>query len=129
MSLELTLLVWSTTLFGGYIGVQSLLYRMQHGVMFAVTGRDNETGPTPMSARSERALRNLIESYAVFVALAVAIELSGRSDGLTQWGALFYFWARWVYLPLYVFGVPYVRSLVWTISALGLVLMFFGVAF
>lgn len=129
MSVELTLLIWSTTLFGGYIGVQSLLYRAQHGVMFASSSRDNEAPPNIWSARAEKALRNLLETYAVFVALAVATELSGRSDALTVWGANLYFWARWVYLPLYVFGVQTIRSLVWLVAAAGLILMFFGVAF
>lgn len=129
MSIELALLVWSTTLFGFYIGVQSILYRLQHGIWFAGSGRDHEVPPDIWNARAQKALRNLIETYGVFVALAVATELSGRSDGLTQWGAQLYFWARWVYLPLYLSGVQYVRSLVWLVAASGLTLMFFGVAF
>lgn len=127
MSLELTLLIWSTTLLGGYIGVQSILYRMQHGIFFASSVRDVEAPPNVWNARAQRALRNLLETYAAFVALAVATELSGRSDGFTQWGAQLYFWARWVYLPLYLFGVQYVRSLVWLVAAGGLMLMFLGV--
>lgn len=129
MSVELTLLIWSVTLFGGYLGVQSLLYRAQHGIGFSNGPRDDEAPPNKWLGRSERALRNLIETYGVFVALAVATELSGRSDALTQWGAHLYFWARWVYLPLYLFGVPWLRSLSWTVSALGLFLMFVGVLF
>lgn len=129
MSIELTLLVWSTTLFAGYVGVQSILYRLQHGVEFANGGRDNEAPPNVWNARAEKALRNLLETYAVFVALAVATELSGRSDVFTQWGAHLYFWARWIYLPLYVLGVQHIRSLFWMVAAIGLMLMFFGVAF
>ena len=129
MSIELTLLVWSTALFGLYVGAQATLYRMQHGVIHAATARDNDTPPSVMSGRAERALRNLIETYGVFVALAVAIEISGRSDALTVWGAQLYFWARIAYLPLYLFGVQYIRSLVWSVSALGLLLMFVGVLF
>jgi uncharacterized MAPEG superfamily protein len=129
MSIELTLLIWSTTLFAGYVGVQSILYRVQYGIEFAASGRDTEAPPNVWNGRAERALRNLLETYAVFVALAVATELSGRSDVLTQWGAHIYFWARWVYLPLYIFGVQWLRSLVWCVIAIGLMLMFFGVAF
>lgn len=129
MSLELTLLVWSTVLFGLYLGAQSTLYRMQHGVKFANTARDNEEAPNVLTARGEKALRNFLETYAVFIALAVATELSGRSDGLTQWGTAIWFVARIVYLPLYLTGVVNIRSLVWLISAIGLALMFFGVAF
>jgi uncharacterized MAPEG superfamily protein len=126
VSVELSLLVWSTTLFAAYIGVQSLLYRLQHGMVFSASARDDEPPPDKWNARAEKALRNLIETYAVFVVLCVATELGGRSNGLTQWGAHLYFWSRWVYLPLYLFGVPYLRSLVWTVAAGGLVLMFFG---
>lgn len=129
MSIELTLLVWSTALFGLYVGAQATLYRMQHGVLHAATARDSEAPPNVMTGRAERALRNLIETYGVFVALAVAIEISGRSDALTVWGAQLYFWARIVYLPLYLFGVQFVRSFVWCVSALGLMLMFVGILF
>lgn len=129
MTFELTLLVWSTALFGLYVGVQATLYRMQHGVEFAATGRDNEPAPNALNARAQKAVRNLIETYPVFLALAVATILADRSDVLTQWGALTYFVARLAYLPLYVSGIKYLRSLVWTISAIGLILMFFGVAF
>lgn len=129
MSIELTLLIWSTTLFGGYVGVQSMLYRMQHGIWFAGSARDEEAPPDVWNGRAERALRNLLETYGVFVALAAATELGGRSDGFTQWGAQLYFWSRWAYLPLYIFGVQYVRSLVWCVAAIGLMLMFFGAAF
>ncbi|MEO5808039.1 MAPEG family protein [Devosia sp.] len=129
MTPGLTLLVWSTTLFAGYIGAQSLLYRFDYGVGYAATARDGERPPEKYAGRAARALRNLLETYAVFVALALAAELANRADGLTFWGGQLYFWARWVYLPLYVGGVPYVRSGVWCVSALGLVLMFLGVAF
>jgi uncharacterized MAPEG superfamily protein len=129
MSIELTLLIWSTALFGGYIGVQAMIYRFDKGFEFAASGRDNERPAGLYGTRAEKALRNLLETYAVFVALAVATELSGRSDALTQWGAHLYFWARWVYLPLYILGVKYLRSLVWCVIGSGLMLMFFGVAF
>lgn len=128
MTIEVTLLIWSTGLYALYIGVQSTLYRMQHGVEFAATGRDNEPRPDPLNQRAERALRNLQETYPAFLALAVAAAL-GRGDDLSLWGSAIYLIARVVYLPLYVFGVKYIRSLVWTISAVGLILMFIGIAF
>jgi uncharacterized MAPEG superfamily protein len=128
MTIELTLLVWSTGLFALYVGVQSILYRLQHGVEFAATGRDDEPPPDKWNARAQKALRNLLETYPVFAVLAVAAAL-GRGDALSLWGAWIYLAARVVYLPLYVLGVKYIRSAVWTVSAIGLILMFVGVAF
>lgn len=129
MQTELLLLIWSTTLFAGYIGAQSLLYRADLGVQYAATARDDDRKPGVMAQRADRALRNLIETYGVFVALAAAALIGERCDWLTTWGAIVWFAARWAYLPLYVFGVRYMRSLVWLVSAIGLAVMFFGVAF
>ncbi len=127
MTTELSLLIWSTGLYALYIGVQSTLYRMQHGVEFAATDRDDEPRPNPLNQRAEKALRNLQETYPVFLALAVAAAL-GRGDDLSLWGSVIYLVARVAYLPLYVLGVKYIRSLVWTISVVGLIVMAIGVA-
>jgi uncharacterized MAPEG superfamily protein len=127
MGVELTLLIWSTVLCGAYISTQALLYRIQHGFIYSATSRDNEPPPNTWTARGNKALRNFLETYPVFIALAVAIELSGRAEPLTQWGAHIWFWSRWVYLPLYVLGVPYLRTLVWCVAAIGLLMMFGGV--
>lgn len=127
MSVELSLLVWSVALAIAYLTVQSSFYRLQHGIRFAGTARDNEAAPDKFNARADKALRNFLETYGVFIALVVATELGDKSSWLSQWGAHLYFWSRWLYLPLYVAGVAYVRSAVWFISAIGLFMMFVGV--
>lgn len=129
MSVELTLLLWSTGLFAAYILVQSTFYRLQHGIWFASGSRDDEAPPNMWTARGNKALRNLLETYPAFVVLVLVVELADRSDAWTTWGAHIYFWARWIYLPLYLFGLQWIRSLVWLVSAAGLILMFFGILF
>lgn len=129
MSIELTLLLWSLTLLAAYLIAQSTLYRMQHGITFASGSRDSETTPDKLTARADRALRNFQETWPAFIVLVVVVELSGRSDTLTVWGAHLWFWSRWVYLPLYLLGVQWFRSLVWCVGALGLTLMFAGILF
>lgn len=129
MSLELTLLIWSAALAGAYVVVQSTVYRLDYGIAHAGSQRDGERQPNKWTARGNRALRNFLETYGIFIALAVACELAGRSNGLTQWGAQMWFWARWIYIPAYFVDVPFLRSAIWSISLLGLVLLFVGVAF
>ena len=126
MTIEVTLLVWSTALFGLYVGTQSILYRIQHGVMFAATGRDNEPPPNVWNGRAQKALRNLIETYGVFVALMAAAAIGDPGDGVVIVGAVLYLVARAVYLPLYVYGVKFARSFVWCVAAGGLIAMFAG---
>ncbi len=129
MSIELTFLIWSAALAFAYVLVQSTAYRLDYGLLHAGSQRDNERAPNKWAARGNRMLRNFLETYGIFIALAVATELSGRSDGLTQWGTQIWFWSRWVYIPAYFIDVPFVRSGVWTVSMLGLILLFVGVAF
>lgn len=129
MSIELTYLIWSAALGFAYVVVQSTAYRMDYGLLHAGSQRDNERPPNKWAARGDRALRNFLETYGLFIALAVATELSGRSNGLTQWGTQLWFWARVAYLPAYFIDIPFARSAVWTLSLVGLVMLFIGVAF
>jgi uncharacterized MAPEG superfamily protein len=130
MSIELSYLVWSALLALVYLGVQSIFYRMDYGVQYANSQRDDDPPPpNKWNRRGQKALANFLETYGIFVALAVATELSGRSDGLTQWGAPIWFWSRVVYLPAYFIDIRQLRSLNWTVSLVGLVLMLAGVAF
>ena len=36
----------------------------------------------------------------------------------SRWGP--YFWARLVYLPIYLAGIPYLRTAVWAVSLWGM---------
>ena len=42
---------------------------------------------------------------------------------MTEWGAVLYFAARVAYVPLYASGVFLVRSLVWNVATLGIMLI------
>ena len=77
----------------------------------------------PLTGRLERAQANLFETLPLFIGAVLIAHVAGRNGVLTEWGAALYFWARVVYVPLYALGVPYVRSLVWTVSFAGLVLI------
>ena len=129
MTLELTLLLWSLPLYGLYLGAQSLLFRGVYGVRFAVTPRDTPPPPNVYVERSERALRNFQETWPVFILLLLVAHLADPGDTLVFWGAVVWFAARLAYLPLYVFGVVWVRSLVWLVVLAGLGAMFIGVLF
>jgi uncharacterized MAPEG superfamily protein len=124
LPLELTLLGWSVVLLVIAIMLQGQLATRELGVGWNAGPRDGDQHPTgAMAGRAQRALDNFKETYPAFIALALALAVSGRSGGLGATGALLWFAARIVYHPLYLFGVPYVRSLVWVASMFGLLLM------
>jgi uncharacterized MAPEG superfamily protein len=89
--------------------------------------RDSEPEPDLMTGPATRALRNFQETYPIFIALAVVAVTSGRADALTYWGALLWFWAPVAYLGAYLMGLSPYRSWIWSVCAIGLVLMFVGI--
>ncbi len=129
MSIELWLLLVSLPVYALYLGAQSLIYRHHYGLWFAQTARDEEGSPSVLLGRAERALRNFNETFLPFAILLVIAHLSDRNDPVVFWGAVIWLICRVLYLPLYLFGVFAVRSLVWLVGALGLFAMFLGLLF
>jgi uncharacterized MAPEG superfamily protein len=62
-------------------------------------------------------------TFPLFAAAVVAADLMGRLGALTMWGSALYVAARALYVPLYAFGVPVARTLVWIVGSLGLLLV------
>ncbi|WP_062115362.1 MAPEG family protein [Aureimonas sp. AU40] len=124
LPLELVLLGWSVVLLLVHIGLQGQLATRERGTDWNAGPRDGDAKPLGLHAgRAERALRNFLETYPAFIALALALAVSGRTGGIGAVGAALWFAARLAYIPLYLFGVPYIRSLAWLVSLLGLLLM------
>ena len=68
-------------------------------------------------------MANYVENFTPFVAVALALIVTQRTGGAGALGATIWILARIVYLPIYLFGVIYVRTAVWAISIVGLVMM------
>ena len=121
---ELLLLGWSTVLLFAYVMIQGQTATRDRGLDWNAGPRDGDQKPLgEMAGRAERALKNFQETYPVFVALALGLAVTDRTGGLGAIGAWLWFVARIVYIPLYLFGIRYVRSLCWLASILGLLLM------
>ena len=80
--------------------------------------RDNLNEPTPMGGRAERAAKNSIEAAVFFIPLALIANAAGL-DAEVMLGAQIAFWARIAYVPIYIAGIKYLRSLVWIVGVVG----------
>ena len=123
-SAELTYLAWGVALVLLQIVLQATLCSLDVGLPYAVGPQDEgRTEKGVIAARSRRALRNLLETFPLYVALALALAVSGKTGGIAATGALIWFWARVAYLVVYLAGVPVARTVVWAASIAGLVMM------
>jgi len=124
MPTELIVLGASTVLLFVYIMIQGQLVTRERGLDWNAGARDGAERPLGTYAgRATRALANFQETYPALIALALGLAVTGQTGGLGAIGALLWFVARILYIPLYLFGVRYVRSLSWLASILGLLLM------
>ncbi len=76
-----------------------------------------------VAGRLGRAPRTFVETFPLFAAVALAAHVSDTHNALTERGARLYLWARPAYVPLYATGVSLIRSLVWNVATLGIVLL------
>ena len=90
------------------------------GLMLAFGNRDNLPAVTPISGRAERAAQNTVVNFALFAALVIVAEMIAVNVRLVGTGAMLFFWARVVYVPIYLIGIPYLRTLTWLVSVVGL---------
>jgi uncharacterized MAPEG superfamily protein len=127
MSIELKMLLFTVGLFFIQLIAQVVGEVMQHGLKYAVSARDEWKNPTGMTSRIERAYFNLLETMPAFAALVLIVLYTGNANANTALGAQLYFWGRVVYVPAYLAGIPYVRTLVWTVSMIGLLIIFWEV--
>jgi uncharacterized MAPEG superfamily protein len=93
------------------------------GLDWNVGPRDTPIPVDGVAGRLERAYRNFLETFPLFAAALLVVALENKSDGASHWGAILYVGARIVYVPLYAFGVKYVRTLSWVVSIVGIVMV------
>ena len=78
---------------------------------------------SPMANRAQRAASNMLENMVLFVAVTlVAATAHGHHDRIVL-GARLFFWARVAYFPVYLVGIKYLRTGLWTTSVVGMGLM------
>jgi uncharacterized MAPEG superfamily protein len=124
MTLELKMLALSIVLGLVQIVLASHAASLQRGYVWTASSRD-EAAPklTGVAGRLERALHNFVETFPLFAAAVLAAHVAGTHSWMTEWGVQLYFWARVAYVAFYAAGVFLVRSLVWNVATLGIILV------
>lgn len=125
MPIELKMLVWSCALTIVQMLVAAAGAQMQVGLVALAGNRDDAPALVGFAGRASRAHRNMLENLVLFAALVLTAQALNRFDATTALGAQLFFWARLAYAPVYWIGVPWLRTGVWAVSLVGLLLILF----
>jgi uncharacterized MAPEG superfamily protein len=94
---------------------------------FLTGARDEKREPKGLLfPRATRALANYVENLASFVAADLGLMVTHHTGGA---GASIWLGARIIYLPLYLSGISFLRTLCWLVSLIGLGMMLMQLVF
>jgi uncharacterized MAPEG superfamily protein len=82
---------------------------------------ENYVDPTPRAVplwgqRANRAHLNAVEVFAPYAALVLLVHVTGKESAMTAFWAGAFFWFRLGHAIVYYFGVPFVRTLLFTLG-------------
>ena len=124
MGTELQMLAWAIALGLVHLMLDAGMKTSERGLAWNASARDGESKPLgPVAGRVNRGWKNFLETFPMFAAAVLAVVLAERTGDQTALGAQLYFWARVLYIPAYAAGIPYVRSLIWGVSLVGILLV------
>jgi uncharacterized MAPEG superfamily protein len=127
-SVEMQMLWWSVVLGLVQLVLSVLPSAQVRGFVWASGPRDEPGAPLGrIGGRLERAFRNFLETFVFFVAAVLMVEVLGRHSSTSALGAQIFFWARVAYVPAYAAGIPFLRTLLWSASVVGIVMVLWGI--
>ena len=124
MKPELSWLVWSVALAFVQVLIAVSGAFTQVGLLKLVGNREDMPKLTGWVGRAERAHQNMIVNLVLFASLELAVAVLGKGNATTMLGASLFFWCRFAYAVIYLAGLPWLRTLAWTGSIIGLLLIF-----
>jgi uncharacterized MAPEG superfamily protein len=124
MTPDLKLLLWTVVL--TFVQMLAAVGAANTQVSFATLAGNREGMPelTGWAGRAQRAHRNMLENLPLFIALVLIAQAAGKTNAMTLLGAELFFWGRLVQWLIYLAGIPWLRTLAWAVSVVGLILIF-----
>ena len=121
MAVEIRIAALGAILLLVHIFAAVRLKTKQYGTAWNVGARDESLPPlNPVAGRLARAQANFQETFPIAIVALLGVVIAGRTTAWTALGGWIWLGARIIYLPLYGFGVPVVRTLVFVVSLVGL---------
>ncbi|MDD9920923.1 MAG: MAPEG family protein [Boseongicola sp.] len=125
MSSEIDVLVLYGLLTVVVLLIQVLLAIPQVGLAYLATPRDERRTLEGVAGRSLRCLENSIVAMALFAPAVLVLNAQGVSTTSSLWAAQLFLFARVAYVPIYLMGIPWLRTGVWLVGFLATAYLYF----
>ena len=124
MPVEIKIAAYGALLLFVHIFIATRYKTAQYGRAWNVGARDEELPPANvMTGRTARAQANYAETFPIAIVALLGVVIADRTSEYTAIGGWIWLGARVAYLPLYMSGVRVVRTLVYTVSMVGLAMV------
>ena len=123
MSMDLKYLLFSVLLTFVQVLIAAASANQAVGLNTLAGNREGMGDLTGFAGRARRAHLNMIENMVLFTALVLVAAVAGKANAMTAMGALIFFWARLIYAAIYLLGIPWLRTLAWFVSVIGMVMI------
>jgi uncharacterized MAPEG superfamily protein len=98
------------------------------GLPWGAGARDEPAPPlSKIGGRVERAFKNFLETFVFFAAAVLMANAMGKHTAMSALGAEIFFWSRVAYVPVYAAGIPFVRTVLWIASLVGIGMVLRGI--
>ena len=98
---------------------------MTNGALTPQNYADPKPRPVPhWGRRADRAHLNAVESFAPFAALVIVAHLAGKANATTAFWTVAFFWLRLAHAIVYLLGIPYLRTLIFTLGYVAVIGIF-----
>jgi len=90
--------------------------------------KDPTPRPVPLwGKRADRTYLNAVEAFAPFAALVLVAHLTGKANPMTAFWAACFFWLRLTHALVYLLGIAYIRTIVFTLGYVAVLGIFWEV--
>jgi len=121
---DLKLLLWSVVLTVAQVIVAAMAANGQVGLGVLASNREGLPELPGLAGRAQRAHRNMLENLPLFIALVLIAQIAGKANAMTLLGCQLFFWSRLAHALIYLAGIPWLRTLAFAVSVVGMGLIF-----
>jgi uncharacterized MAPEG superfamily protein len=127
MTTDLTYLAYTAMLTGALWIPYVVSQVVTNGFLTPANYVDPTPRPVPLwGKRADRTLMNAVEVFPPYAALVIIAHVAGKANASTAFWSMVFFWARVSHAVLYLLGIPYLRTLAFTLGFV-VVGLFWGV--